>query len=131
MGVNSKLKLMIWNAQGIRGKVHEFFYFLQKESIDISLVSETRLSNVISCSHPDYFTYRLDRSHGQGGGVAIFVKRNVKHKLLPCPQIQIIEALSIEVSHGSKKFNIFSVYYPGSKSVRSVCKFKSDMAGLM
>lgn len=132
MDLNSKLDVMIWNAQGIQKKSHEFFYFLHENSIDISLVSETHLSSNDSCSHPDYFTYRLDRNDDcRGGGVAIFIKRNVKHRLLTCPQTQVIEALSIEVMVGSKKFNVFSVYFRGSKSAQVTRKFKADLASFM
>lgn len=129
---SNQLKIMIWNAQGIRKKSHEFFYFLHKNSIDIALVSETRLSSGLSCSHPNYCTYRLDRKdHFPGGGVAIFIKRSVKHKLLPCPRTQVIEALSIEILQGSKRFNVSSIYFPGSKSAQVTQKFKTDLAGLM
>lgn len=125
---NNQLKLMIWNAQGIKNKIHEFFYFLQNNSIEISLVSETHLSSIVSCSHPEYLTYRLDRDDGhRAGGVAIFIKRSVKHKLHPCPQTETIEALGLEVFSGTKRFNIYSIYFPGSKNAQQTLKFTRDL----
>lgn len=127
MDPSRKLRLMIWNAQGIRCKIHEFFYFMTENSIDISLVSETHLSSGVSCSHPPYFAYRLDRND-RGGGVAIFIRRCIKHKLLSCPQTEVIEALAVEVNHENRRISIFSVYFPGSKSAQGTCKFKSDLS---
>lgn len=128
MSANSQLNLMIWNARSIRKKSHEFLYFMRSRSIDISLISETHLSSELSCSYPEYFTYRLDRpDDGKGGGVAIFIKRNIRHKLLPCPQTEVIEAIGVEVYHKHKVFTIFAVYFPGSKNAATTSKFKRDL----
>lgn len=128
MDQDKQLKVMIWNAQSIHKKRHEFFYFLRENSIDISLVSETHLNSDLKCFHPDYLTYRLDRiCDHSAGGVAIFIKRGIKHKLLQCPRTQVIEALGLEVCSNNKKFNIFSIYFPGSTNANEIRKFKHDI----
>lgn len=100
----------------IKKKRYEFFYFLCNNSVDISIVSETHLSSEVTRSHPDYLKYRLDRKDDvRGGGAAIFVKRSVKHKLLPYPMTEVIEALSSDVLANGKKFVVSSIYFPGSK----------------
>lgn len=39
-----KIKMITWNARGIRKKTTEFFDYLIRENIDVALVSETWLN---------------------------------------------------------------------------------------
>lgn len=47
-------KIVIWNARGIRHKQIEFFDFLQRNKIDIALITETWLTSDIRFSHVNY-----------------------------------------------------------------------------
>lgn len=124
----NQINLMIFNAQSICNKKIEFFEFLLLKSIDIALISETHLNNNITCSHSEYSSYRLDRSDGRkSGGVAIFVRRGIKHSLLPCPQTRVVEALSIEIYSGNKSFRISSIYFPGSSDLHILRHFRRDL----
>lgn len=117
MDVSRPLKLMTWNAHSLRRRKIEFFNFLETQGIAIACTSETYLNETDSLSHPLFVTYRLDREPPQtGGGVAITVRRGVKHRLLPCPQTRAVEALSVEFTCSEGVFVVTSVYFPGSVS---------------
>lgn len=129
--MNNNLKLLIWNARGLRNKTLEFFDFLIRENVDIGLVSETGLNNKITMYHPDFHCYRKDREHSRGGGVAIVIRKNIKHNLLPTVNTELIENVGIKVSfNDDTNVNIFSCYFPGGSSDRNGIKkalFKSDL----
>ncbi len=57
-----KIKILHWNACGIRNKIVEFYHHLTENFIDIACVCETFLkANMQLYTHPDFTTYRLDR----------------------------------------------------------------------
>lgn len=124
-----KLKCLIFNAQSVRSKKSEIFEFLLSESIDLALFSETYLKHEDSFCHSAYYTYRLDRDNdrGRGGGVAIMIKREIEHILLPCPATEIIEALSIQLINGNSRINVSSIYFPPSKNTDDLRKFENDL----
>lgn len=124
---NRPLRIMNWNARSIMNKKQEFFHFISVNSIDIILMSETHLKSNLSCSHSDFMTYRLDRERGQGGGVAIFIRKSLKHELIPCPRTEVIEALSLKVFCGNQNFIVTSAYYPGSNDSRINRKYERDL----
>jgi hypothetical protein len=117
----------MWNAQSIRGKKLEFFDFLICEGIDIALVSETWLNQTISFSHSDFITYRLDRNEDTHGGVAIFVRRSLKHKLMPSFNTEIIESIGVQINTSRGDISIISCYFPGSNNSRVLRGFRNDL----
>jgi Reverse transcriptase (RNA-dependent DNA polymerase)/Endonuclease-reverse transcriptase len=119
--------VIVWNAQSIRGKKLEFFDFLICEEIDIALVSETWLNQSISFAHADFTTYRLDRIEGNHGGVAIFVRRSLKHNLLPSFNTEVIETIGINVSTSRGDISFVSCYFPGSNNSRILRSFRNDL----
>lgn len=110
-------KIVIWNARGIRHKQIEFFDFLQRNKIDIALITETWLTSDIRFSHVNYACYRQDRESVIGGGVAILINKNIKHSIAHMPKLDVIEALCVEINvENSLKFKICSAYFPGRRS---------------
>ncbi|KAG5666508.1 hypothetical protein PVAND_014532 [Polypedilum vanderplanki] len=82
---------------------------------------------------PEFLIYRLDRVDQEKGGVAILVRKNLKHKILPIPNTKIIESIGISVllSNGTNA-NIFSVYLPGgTKNSMINDQFINDIRILM
>ena len=71
-----RIKIALWNANGIRTKTDELTYFLQKHQVDICLLNETKLTKSIKFNIRNYTTYRQDRDQC-GGGVAILIKHNI------------------------------------------------------
>jgi hypothetical protein len=124
----SKLRIITWNADSISPKKHEFFDFLLENEIDIGLINETYLKRGITFSHPEFRCYRLDRE-GQRtkGGVAIVVRRNLSHSLLPSFNTKILECIGVSVISTSGPIHFISVYRPGGRnSPVDIANFKSD-----
>ena len=81
--MSNNIKIISWNARGIRNKKDELFHLLENRDVDICLICETWLTNTFSIKHQNFYCYRYDRQQGRGGGVAILVKKNIRHQLLP------------------------------------------------
>lgn len=111
--LTSSLTISYWNANGIQSKTHDYFRFLIKNSVDVSLICETFLKPDIKFAHPDFKIYRLDRSERRKGGVAVVVHSNVAHSLLPSFDLQIIEAIGVEIVTSTGPISLISAYNPG------------------
>lgn len=111
----SNLNVIYWNARSIHPKIHEFYQFLEDHFIHVACVNETHLNSKVNLpSHPDFFHYRLDREDSPMGGVAIFIRRNIKHNLLQHHGTAIIECIGLEVlCKNGAKIQITSAYLPG------------------
>lgn len=125
------IKILYYNARGLcaKSKVDESFNFIVDNNVDIALFSETWLKAGISFYHSNYITYRFDRPDGRiGGGVAIAIKKNISHELLPCLNLTIIESIGIKVRTSTGDILVYSVYYPGtSYSDLAFNSFHSDL----
>ena len=73
------LRLLSWNANGIKPKMNEFRELIKRYNIDIALINETHLKPGSRANVPNYICYRNDRLHGRGGGTAIYVKKHINH----------------------------------------------------
>lgn len=128
---NSKKSLQIfyWNAQGVRRKSDEFFELLNKKKIDVALLQETFLKSNHELNHRDFICYRLDRMGRRCGGVAILIRRNIKHCQIPTIQTAVIENIGVEIDcHNGKSIKLISVYFPGTdNSVATMTSFNRDI----
>lgn len=86
------IKILHWNANVISNISHakQFEYLLERQNI-IASVNETHLKANHRIAFKNYLIYRNDRDYLRGGGVALFVRRSIKHKLLPVSPIHLIE----------------------------------------
>ena len=127
------LKILHWNANGIRNKKFELFDYLVKNNISICCLNETKLSPDIRFNHSDFKICRLDNLDGNiaHGGVAVIVHKSVNFKLLPHFKTKLIEAIGINVSLQGRKTTIISAYYTGSTAKQNVNLFKRDITKLM
>lgn len=129
--VNNSSSFLIWNARSIRKKSLELFDFICSKNILITLVTETHLKDSDSIFHPDFHVYRLDRGGDRrGGGVAMVVSRNVVHELLPCPQIEVVEAIAMRLCIGGRRLVVVATYYPGSNDPLSSTPYVKDLRTL-
>lgn len=132
------INISYWNANSIKDQFHEHYAFMINNNIHISCLQETMLSqNHTTPSHPSFITHRHDRITPDGqrssGGVAIIIRKNLKHRLLPLPHLHTIEAIGIEVSitNGSV-IEFWSVYLPGGTDNQSIRNsFKQDLKKLI
>lgn len=124
----NKFKILCWNAQSILNKTIETFDYIKSNDIDIALFTETWLQPKNKIFFPNYLTYRLDRKDGSHGGVAISIKNNITHKLLPLLKLKIIEALAVNITTTKGDITIVCVYFPGTKLNSSkLNNFKADL----
>lgn len=85
--------------------------FLDRENIDIVFLSETFLKEKHTFYLNNYKIYRNDRSN-PGGGVALCIKSNIKHKLIKNYETSILENISIIVTINGREITFTSVYNP-------------------
>lgn len=113
---NFSAKILFWNANSIIEKIDELFHLMTTKNIHIACICETFLKPHIKLtSHTDYVTHRFDRIEGRGGGVAIFIKKNISHRILPHMKTKLIENISVEVlDDKNNPFIVSAVYLPGS-----------------
>lgn len=110
------LNIITWNARGIRNKCQELFQFLIRHNVHVCLVSETWLKHNVSIRHNEFYTYRNDRENARGGGVAIMVRKNISHILLPIVNTNLIENIGIKLFTNNGSYNIYSCYFPGGSA---------------
>lgn len=105
----------MWNAQSLRPKVPELSKFLEKNSVDIVLISETWLNPSIVLNIPGYIFYRKDRdsaSRFPHGGVGVLIRKTVSHSLFRSYKTNFIENLFIKVPFQDTELHIGVVYCP-------------------
>lgn len=129
-GINT-IKIMSWNSQSILNKIPETHNHLEVNDIDVALFTETWLTPQKHIHIPNYTTYRLDRSDGLHGGVAISIKQNIRHSLLKSFNTKIIEAIGISINDGNQVVNLICCYFPGTNlNADSLNQFKKDIRTL-
>ena len=103
----NKLKISHWNANGIKSKLTELKYYIQKHNIDVMLINETKIENKKECNVNGYKCFRKDHNVA-GGGELIYVKNEIE-----CNEIQFntnnLEAVGLQLRD---KLTIVSAYLP-------------------
>ena len=117
------LKIMQWNAHGLRARWQEFKQFTAKENFDVICVQETFFSaaaNYYSLS--GFKAIRNDRpnENGQKGGLVTFVKNSLKSAELDRPQA--IECQQVKVVTKSGQITVANVYLPPTSQPLSACR---------
>jgi Endonuclease-reverse transcriptase len=115
------IKILYWNANGINRDLHEFYYYLDSQKVDIALLCETFLKPDTKInSNSEYSFHRLDRTTGAKGGIAILVRKGIRHPLLPTFKTKLIEALGIELHTETSNITLISAYLPGGASRQQI-----------
>lgn len=126
-----EINVLYYNARSIcaKAKADELFNFIKSNSIDVALISETWLKPENSFSFKEFKIYRFDRPGiRKGGGVAIAVRNNINHSLIPHFNLQVIETIGISIPTSSGDIELISAYYPGtSYSTEIFNSFTSDI----
>ena len=107
------IKILAWNCQSLRNKIAELNRFVEKNNIDIILLSETWLNDKISANISSFASYRVDRSHG---GVAIFIRKSISHSYSHQISFPFAEAISLKIHDSKGDFTISSIYCSPSAS---------------
>ena len=101
------------NANGI--KLTELEAVLERNKVKVAVIQESKLSpKPKNYCIQNYTTVRKDRSHGQGGGLLIFMHRSITFSKQPSSPESIsdphLEELSIKSELGNTKLIISNVY---------------------
>uniref|UniRef100_A0A1A9WJW1 Endonuclease/exonuclease/phosphatase domain-containing protein n=1 Tax=Glossina brevipalpis TaxID=37001 RepID=A0A1A9WJW1_9MUSC len=100
-----------------KSKIDYFNYLLCTLPIDIICITETWFKPHINdrfCEISGFDVVRHDRTcSSRGGGVALYIKRNLKSKIvLKSGDDSIVEYLGVEISGNNSKCLIMCVYNP-------------------
>lgn len=125
------INILYWNACNLIKKYTEFLNLLEDKQIHIGLVSETWLSFKNKTEYSkNYIIHRMDRNERnnqqptRGGGVAIVIRKDIQHELLPAlNSLKLIESIGVEIKTTTGRIKLYSTYFPGISSpyVKSIC----------
>nr|CAH0102047.1 unnamed protein product [Daphnia galeata] len=106
------LQILQWNARGLfRAKLQEFRENLRSVNPIFVFLSETHWKNEYTIKFSADNSYLLNRP-GQGGGVAILVKKAIQTNILTLPYLPNLEAVGVSVKLNYSLIDLISVYCP-------------------
>ena len=118
---DSTFNVLQLNANGIGNKLTELEVVLERNKVKVAVIQESKLSP--KSKNPciqNYTTVRKDRSHGQGGGLLIFIHRSITFSKQPSSLESLsdphLEELSTKAELGNTKLIISKVYIPSASS---------------
>ena len=81
---DSMFNVLQLHANGIENNLTELGVVLERNKVKVAVIQESKLSpkSKNPCIH-NYTTVRKDRSHGQGGGLLIFIHRSITFSKQP------------------------------------------------
>jgi len=127
------LRLVCWNADGVRGRKLEMEHFLSQHGVEIYLLSETFLNSGQAFRLANYVCHRTDRPSA-GGGTAILVRRGIVQHSVPVPGLTHLEATAIQVIMAGRPVKILAAYLSPSRPLiggdLTVC-FGADLPVLL
>ena len=78
--MSEKLKISIWNANGLAQRSLELKTFLTQHDIDVILISETHFTSKSYLKIPNYEIYHTNHPENKAhGNSAVIVKKTIKH----------------------------------------------------
>ena len=113
------LRLIQWNANGIKIRMLELADAVRRLNVDIVLIQETKLRALDNNPNiKGYSKVSKDRGIGRGGGLITFIKEDLPFTIIDTPAVEnsLLEMLSIELR--TKSFNkmlISNVYCPSAR----------------
>ena len=115
--INKPIKILEWNANGIRRESVEFTYILQTHNIDIALISETKIPNDVIWRIPNYDIYRTEGPQRGQGGTAVIIKNSINHSPTNINGLIDIQLTAIDIYTDNRQITIGSVYVSPSKEL--------------
>ncbi|GFU02564.1 putative RNA-directed DNA polymerase from transposon X-element [Nephila pilipes] len=113
------LKILSWNANGIRQKKDEFKHFISLHNPDIICMQETRLKPADNLNIANYITHRTDCITYAGGGTALLIKSSIPHHATVI-NTTLIENTTITIERrNNSPITILSTYKSPSKPMSS------------
>ena len=114
----NKLKIYQWNADGIRPKFLELRDRLLNSDINVLAYQESKLQKTDKTpSIEGYTTIRKDRNNILGGGLLLFIQRDIVFKKLHSFEKAAMEILSIRIkATKSSWLDLYTVYLPNTST---------------
>ena len=121
MKIRSPDKLILGhvNINSIRSKYYSLIYMLDK-SVDISLLSETRLDESFLLTHfkiEGFTTPHRYHRNDKRGGLLFYIREDIPSGLLQCKSQCNIESLSVEINLKKRKRFLNCCHNPKRSSV--------------
>ena len=119
--VDSKLKILQININGISNKIKELELLIHDTKADIITIQETKLtSNSKTPKINNYTEIRKERTYNKGGGLLTYIKNNITFTNDKIPQninqkLIEIQLVTIHLTP-TKKFEIANIYIPPSNT---------------
>lgn len=109
-----QLKIFCWNASSLQANIGEFRDNVTSNDYDIILVQETKAPNINRIKIRNYncfLTPRTPIASPIAGGTCVYVKRRIKHALLPSLPTQTIDNTIVRIFISpTESFTICSIY---------------------
>lgn len=113
MNMIDLLKILTWNANGLLKKIEELEVFLQKNNIDICLISETHLKKGPGPKIKGYSDYHAHHpSENARGGSSLYIKECIKHSEDIVIELNSMQISSVLVKINHLDYHIGSCYFP-------------------
>lgn len=106
-------KWALTNIRSLCNKQNDFALFLDVESPDVVCVTETWLhadipDSLLCCK--GYNVIRCDRN-GRGGGVAMFVRNNIKFSPVDIPsEFSMLELTCVDLQYNAQSYRVIGYY---------------------
>ena len=123
----NSLKVLQWNAGGLRARSTELLHFLSSHSVDLICIQESNLNSSSSFRIPGFSALRSDRTHSRSGisssdithasgGVIIFVRQGLSFSELSTSTFSSLDSYSdyvgINISLNNSLVSFLNVYAP-------------------
>ncbi|GFS16553.1 RNA-directed DNA polymerase from mobile element jockey [Elysia marginata] len=134
-GIQEKksIKIMHWNAHGIKTKKLELGVFLTENKIDVCAIQETHLKEEERFWIRGYKDFRQDRMNRKNGSIITLVNTNTltaveTYRSRPDGETvdQDTECLGIELILPSNNLHVYNIYSPPDKDFQFEPQVKQD-----
>ena len=112
-----RLKIMQWNAEGVREKKRELQKFLKEHDIDVCCLQETHLTSECRFSLRGYEIFRHDRRNRPKGGVLTAIKTRFSAWEIQKSELEDTEYINVCLRISENDFTICNIYSPPNKDI--------------
>ncbi|GBN17069.1 hypothetical protein AVEN_153817-1 [Araneus ventricosus] len=111
------LKIVFWNANGLKTKINEFRFFANKYCPDAIVLQDTHLipdRKIFLANYNSYYSYRANQ-HPQhpSGGTAILIINNIPHNQITPPNLGYLDACVVAINFKNQDpITLTSIYVP-------------------
>lgn len=120
MESNTKLKISIWNANGLVNHGQEIKSFITIHNLDVLLISETHMTTKSFIKIPNYSIYYTNHPAGTArGGTAVIIKNKIKHNEIVKYSERNLQATAVEVEDWNGKLILAAVYCPPNLTIKT------------